>query len=67
MLTRRQTLWLIAPFVLLVVPFLIVPMLGGFLITFTNYRLFRPEIAFVGLDNYTRLLADSTFRDSLVN
>ena len=67
MLTRRQTLLLITPFVLVVVPFLIMPMLGGFLITLTDYRLFRADINFVGLQNYSRLFADSTFRDSLLN
>ncbi|MCC6613787.1 MAG: sugar ABC transporter permease [Anaerolineae bacterium] len=67
MLTRRQTFLLIAPFALLVIPFLIVPLLGGFLATLTDYQLFRPDIHFVGLRNYSRLLADSTFRDSLLN
>jgi multiple sugar transport system permease protein len=66
-LTRRQQLVLLAPFVLIVVPFLIWPTLFGFFASFTNYSPFRPNTRFIGLRNYTRLLSDSTFRQSLIN
>ncbi|HML20872.1 MAG TPA: sugar ABC transporter permease [Aggregatilinea sp.] len=66
-LTRRQQLLLLAPFLLLVVPFLIWPTLFGFFASFTNYSPFRPNTRFIALRSYTRLLSDSTFRQSLVN
>ena len=66
-LTTRQRLVLLAPFILLVVPFLIWPALFSFFASFTSYSPFRPNTHFVGLRNYSRLLADSTFRKSLTN
>lgn len=67
LLTRRQQIWLLSPFMLIVVPFLIWPALFGLLASFTNYSPFRPNTRFIELRNYTRLLSDSTFRRSLIN
>ena len=66
-LTNRQRLLLLTPFLLIVVPFLIWPAFFGFFASFTNYSPFRPNTRVVGLRNYTRLLSDSTFRKSLTN
>ena len=67
LLTNRQRIFLLTPFLLIVVPFLIWPALFGFFASFTNYSPFRPNTHYVGLRNYTRLLSDSTFRKSLIN
>jgi multiple sugar transport system permease protein len=67
LLTNRQRIVLLIPFLLIVVPFLIWPTLFGFFASFTNYSPFRPNTHYLGLRNYTRLLSDSTFRKSLIN
>ena len=60
-LTRRQHLLLLAPFLCAIVPFLLCPALLGFLASFTDYAPFQPSLSVVGLQNYQRLLLDSTF------
>jgi multiple sugar transport system permease protein len=69
MLTRRQRIWLFVPLALLLVPFLLLPALFGFLTSFTNYAPFQPaqSVRFVGLDNYLSILHDDTFRTAVRN
>jgi len=67
MLTRRQHWLLITPLLLIVIPFLIVPVLLGFVGSFTNYAPFQTNLRFTGLDNYTRILQDSSFLASIRN
>ncbi len=67
MLTRRQTLLLLTPFLLVIGPFLLLPMLLGVAASLTNYTLFRPAIRFVGLENYARLLGDDLFQKAALN
>ncbi|HEX3175257.1 MAG TPA: sugar ABC transporter permease [Methylomirabilota bacterium] len=67
---RRQTraaYLLLAPGLTLFVVFRVYPLLEGLRLSFTNARLGRATAAFVGLDNYARLLADTRFHVSLVN
>ena len=64
--TRTAYLFL-APGLALFVLFRVYPLLEGLRLSFTNARLGRPAVAFVGLDNYARLLADTRFHVSLVN
>lgn len=58
-----------APAVLLLLTFLIVPVLLGFALSFTNARLISPEpTSFTGVDNFVRAFtADPTFFRSLLN
>ncbi|MDP9365789.1 MAG: sugar ABC transporter permease [Chloroflexota bacterium] len=52
------------------VPFLLLwvaPIVEGLYLGFTNSSLLEPESRFVGLDNYRRLVSDTTFRESLGN
>lgn len=68
MLSRRQQLMFIAPFCLIVIPFLIWPSVFGFFSSFTSYSpLSGAPVVFIGLDNYTRVVADPEFRKSIVN
>ncbi len=66
MLTRRQHVLLWLPFALLVIPCLLLPLAAGFGMSFTDYRAFASEIAWVGWRNYARILQDDIFRRSIV-
>jgi len=46
-LTRRQQILLLAPFLFLVVPFLLCPAVFGFAASFTNYAPFQASLEFV--------------------
>src|SRR3989442_7101684 len=63
---RRAYLFL-APGLLLFVVFRVSPLLEGLRLSFTNARLGRPSLAYVGAANYTRLLDDTRFHVSLAN
>ncbi|HEY6796347.1 MAG TPA: sugar ABC transporter permease, partial [Kineosporiaceae bacterium] len=58
----------VAPAVVLLLVFFFVPVVLCFVLSLTNARLISPQgPAFVGLDNFTRLLADPLFWTSLRN
>jgi multiple sugar transport system permease protein len=57
----------LAPGLLLFGAFRVYPLLDGLWLSFTNARLGRPAVAWVGLANYTRLLDDTRFHTSLWN
>src|SRR5207245_1047582 len=57
----------VAPGLLLFVVFRVYPLLEGLRLSFTNARLGRPSLAYVGAANYTRLLDDTRFHVSLAN
>ena len=68
--SERRAGWaMAAPAVLLLLAFLIVPVILGFVLSFTNARLISPEpTTFTGLDNFVRAFtADPTFFRSLLN
>lgn len=68
--SERRAGWaMAAPAVLLLLAFLIVPVILGFALSFTNARLISPEpTSFTGLDNFVRAFtADPTFFRSLLN
>ncbi len=56
----------IAPFVLLYLAILVLPLIMGIVISFHRADLFGAR-RFVGLENYARLVADPVFLDSLLN
>jgi multiple sugar transport system permease protein len=57
----------LAPGLALFAAFRVYPLLDGLWLSFTNARLGRPAVAWVGLANYTRLLDDTRFHTSLWN
>ena len=57
----------LAPGLVLFAAFRVYPLLDGLWLSFTNARLGRPAVAWVGLANYTRLLDDTRFHTSLWN
>ena len=65
----RAGLAMAAPAILLLAVFLIIPVLLGFGLAFTNARLISPEAPrYIGLDNFTRAFTgDPTFLRSVVN
>jgi len=56
----------VAPFIVGFVLFSAIPMIASFVLSLTNFDPREPdEIAFIGLDNYTRLLGDPVVAESL--
>ncbi len=47
--------------------FWLFPLIFSLYLGFTDYRLLRPEFNWIGLDNFTRLLGDAAFLESLIN
>jgi multiple sugar transport system permease protein len=68
-LARREQLWgyiFIAPWLIGFALFTVLPMAAALVYSFTDFDLRRPDdINFVGLANYTRLLADASVGHSL--
>ena len=69
---RTRRAWLtpylfLAPGLLLFVVFRVYPLLDGLRLSFTNARLGRTAVTWVGLANYARLLDDTRFQVSLLN
>lgn len=63
----RERLWFVLPGVLIIVLVLLIPILAALGLSFFSYPLQRPDLGihFIGLDNFKRLLADTTFMNSL--
>jgi len=57
----------IAPNMLGVFFFFVLPALFSFVLMFTDYRFMRPDVNFIGLENFRRLLKDPIFYESLKN
>jgi ABC-type sugar transport system permease subunit len=58
----------VAPAVIILATFLILPILMSFRYSLTNFSLLRPKaVAFVGLQNYAELVADAVFFRALRN
>jgi len=57
----------IAPNMLGVFFFFVLPALFSFVLMFTDYRFMRPDVNFVGLENFRRLFKDPIFYESLKN
>lgn len=55
----------VAPMLVLFIAFRFVPVVGAFALSVTDYRL-NGNWSFVAVENYTRLLRDSIFHESLV-
>ena len=57
----------LAPSFLVLVLFTVVPLLGTFVISFTNLNMFFTKQDFVGLDNFIRVFQDERAVHSLVH
>ena len=68
-LAVREARWgylFVAPWIIGFLAFTLLPMLATLAFTFTNINLEQREpLRFVGVDNYTRLLADGAAWDAL--
>lgn len=58
---------MIAPAMLLLFIFVIIPFAMALYQSFTNYYTFNPDVQFVGFTNYVRILQDPSFFKSLGN
>jgi ABC-type sugar transport system permease subunit len=68
MMSRWQRWLFLAPFLLVIVPFMIWPAVFGFFTSFTNYVPFQKiSLRFVGFANYAHILSGSDFRSAIVN
>lgn len=59
--------WLLIPVLVFYVVFFILPVLGGFYISFTNWDITKIGYRFVGFRNYANILKNSTFRKAALN
>ncbi len=68
---RRAALWFVAPALLLMAVFFVVPVIGGLLLSLTDFDIYAigaPETArFVGLQNYRELADNPVFWTALRN
>ncbi|MBN2908111.1 sugar ABC transporter permease [Polycladomyces sp. WAk] len=64
---KRAGYWLVLPYVVFLLVFMAYPVLFSVWLTFHDWNLVSPEIPFVGLENYERLLNDDLFFKSLWN
>jgi multiple sugar transport system permease protein len=68
--TRRETLWalvFLSPWIIGLIIFTAGPMLWSLYLSFTDYDPLRPDITFIGLDNYVAMLGDRRVATSLFN
>lgn len=69
-LARREARWgliFVSPWIVGFVLFTFLPMIATLVLTFLNFTLAQEEpLAFIGLDNYARLLRDAQAWDSLI-
>jgi multiple sugar transport system permease protein len=63
----RNALILSAPALILLLLFIVLPVAGVVFLSFTDFELGYSGFKFVGMENYTELLTDRTFRQSLWN
>ena len=65
---EARTAWLLAsPAIVLMIVFILLPVIAVIGLGFTNFELGIDKFRFVGLDNYSHLFTDRTFRKSLWN
>ena len=70
-LMRQQTIWgllFLSPWIFGFFAFTLIPMAASLIFTFTNFNITEPDkIAFIGFDNYAKLLHDPDLRVSLMS
>ena len=67
MFARRRANLLYVPALLVFALFTVYPLLNGFVLSLTNWNGYSPARAFVGADNYLRMLSDPLVGAALVN
>lgn len=65
--TRSERFLLYLPLALVLIPFLLGPIVFGFLASFTNYAPLQANVQFVGLKNYVAVANDNELRTSFRN
>ncbi len=66
-MARGQSLFMLVPLAVLLIPFLLVPLLLGLLGSFVDFGVPPVHVQFVGLHNYAALFADKEFTASWQN
>jgi multiple sugar transport system permease protein len=66
-ITSNPALWLVAPAVATLLPLVLIPTIGVFAVSLTDWRLGSRSFSFVGLGNYLALLTNPTFRTAILN
>ncbi|MBA2449104.1 MAG: sugar ABC transporter permease, partial [Chloroflexi bacterium] len=64
---ERAAWLLLAPYLLMFLAFLVYPSLQGLYLSFTDARLGRAAMPWVGLENYQYVLTDSLFHTTVIN
>lgn len=64
---KRTGYWLVLPYVVFLLVFMAYPVLFSVWLTFHDWNIVSPDIPFVGLENYKRLLNDDLFFKALWN
>jgi multiple sugar transport system permease protein len=64
---ERAAWLLLAPYLLMFLAFLVYPSLQGLYMSFTDARLGRAAMPWVGLENYEYVLTDSLFHTTVIN
>jgi len=67
MKNNKFVLLILIPMILYMIIFLLIPILGGGLVSFMEYNPLRSDNMFIGLENYTRMLGDKVFFKALTN
>jgi multiple sugar transport system permease protein len=57
----------LSPGLLLFSVFTVFALLFAFYLTFTEWNIIEPDRPFIGLDNYSRMIQDEDFRQSIIN
>ncbi|MBB2911343.1 raffinose/stachyose/melibiose transport system permease protein [Streptosporangium becharense] len=63
----RAPWWFVVPAIAVYLFIVVVPSVNGAFFSFTDWNGLRPDWSFVGLDNFSAVLADRAAQDALVN
>lgn len=63
--SKRFVRLMLIPTLVIMVIMTIYPMLSTIVYSFTDFKLLKPKISFIGLSNYKELLANPYFRDAI--
>ena len=67
MASKKFVILALIPMILHLLIFMILPILGGGVVSLMEYNPLRSDNVFVGLDNYVKMLGDDVFYKALVN
>ena len=67
MKNRKFIFWVLIPALIHVAIFMLIPIIGGIVISFMDYNPMRDTNFWIGFDNFRALLDDPLFRKALIN